>query len=188
MAEEATPEEAAEAQPEAAGGGGRKTSPIWIVVFVGVIAIAAGVGFGVSIVFRPPPQTAEAGELPSDADQTGTTDLAGGIPKDDYAYYEFEGITVNLDEPRLARYIRATIILAIRVEKSQDAIQRLEKKKPELTNWLTIFLASRTLEEVRGARSLNRMRREIRDSFNEQLWPNRAPVIEHVLFKDFAVQ
>jgi len=179
----------AEAKENPAPRGGKK-GLVWLVILIGVVAVSAGGGFGVGTILRGGPDAAQADSLPAEPTAGGSTDPAGGISHEELTYYEFEPITANADERGLTRYIRATIILAIKseVEKKVSATALLEKKKPELKNWLTIFLASRTLEEVRGAQNLNRLRREIRDSFNEQLWPDRAPVVENVLFKDFAVQ
>jgi flagellar basal body-associated protein FliL len=111
----------------------------------------------------------------------------GGEKSQEYVYFDFEPIVVNLDEPRLARYVRVTITLVIRVENHAAAKALLEKRKPELKNWLTTYFASCTLDGVRGSASLNRLRREILDAFTQQLWPNQKPLVEQVLFKEFAV-
>ena len=59
---------------------------------------------------------------------------------------------------------------------------------PILTNWLTIYLASLSLEDIRGDRNLKRIQIQILDAFNEQLFPNQKPKIKRVLFKEFAIQ
>jgi flagellar basal body-associated protein FliL len=105
-----------------------------------------------------------------------------------YAYVEMEPIIVNLDEPRLARYIRASIVLAVKGENAKAVNETVEKKKPELKSWLTVYMAGCSLEDVRGPKNLNRICREIRESFNDQLWPGSKPMIEKVLLKEFAVQ
>ena len=54
--------------------------------------------------------------------------------------------------------------------------------------------SGRTLDYIlrnlgtRGPASLNRMRREILDAFNQELWPDQKPKIRKVLFKEFAVK
>jgi len=107
---------------------------------------------------------------------------------EEFEYVDFEPITVNLDVSGMTRYIRATITLAFR-QKDKDTVgDRVEKKKKEMRNWLTVYFSGRTLEDVRGPKNLNRICREIREAFNEQLWPKRRPLIDHVLFKEFAVQ
>jgi flagellar basal body-associated protein FliL len=108
----------------------------------------------------------------------------------DFEYIDFEAITVNLNEPRLERYVRATITLATREKDKPTVLEQLEtkNKKKELRSWLHVYLGGLTLEDVRGPKNLNRIRREIEESFNQLLWPNRRPLIDHVLFKEFAVQ
>lgn len=161
----------------APGGGG--SSIIWLSLVVVTVAICAAGGFYAGQVMK----TAQA----SEADPA----LAVSAPSDSsglYLYYDLEPITVNLDEPRLARYVRATITLAFDAEQEKAVLSKVEKRLPELKNWLAVYLAGRTLDEVRGAQSLNRVRREICEAFNEQIWPQQPPRIHHVLFKEFAVQ
>jgi len=104
------------------------------------------------------------------------------------AYHDLEPIVVNLNEPRLTRYVRATLTLATRKEDEIAARAAIEKRMPELKNWLILYLADCSLDELRGARNLNRILREIQDSFNEKLWPDSRPLIVKVDFKEWAVQ
>ena len=106
----------------------------------------------------------------------------------EFEYVDFEPIVVNLNGPRLERYIRATVVLALRKADAKDAQKALESRKRELKSWLTVYFSGCAVEDVRGPRNLNRIRREIEEAFNEQLWPDAKPLISHVLFKDFAVQ
>ncbi|GAH72149.1 unnamed protein product, partial [marine sediment metagenome] len=104
-------------------------------------------------------------------------------------YYELEPVVANLDVPGITRYVRAAITLEISAEVDQEkGIAFLEEKKPVLTNWLTIYLASLTLEDIRGDRNLRRIQSQILDSFNEKLFPDARPQIKHILFKEFAIQ
>jgi flagellar basal body-associated protein FliL len=151
------------------------------------LVLAAGAGYGVAFLWptRAAPASAEAAE--------GTEAAPEAPPKEkhaakvDFIYYDFEPIIVNLDEPRLARYIRATITVAIKPTSEEAAKAMLDKHKPELKNWLTLYFSSCTLDSVRGATNLNRLRREILDAFSQQLWPDQKPLIDHVLFKEFGV-
>ena len=43
-----------------------------------------------------------------------------------------EPIIVNLDEPRLARYIRASIVLAVKGDNYKAVSELVDRKKPEL--------------------------------------------------------
>ena len=64
----------------------------------------------------------------------------------------------------------------------------IEEKKPILTNWLTIYLAGLSLEDIRGDRNLKRIQSQIVDAFNEKLFPDAKPQIKTILFKEFAIQ
>ena len=110
------------------------------------------------------------------------------IAAEDYDYVKFEKITANLNEPRLARYIVATIVLAVRANDTGVARKMIEGKKLELRNWIMHYLADLSLEDVRGQRNLARIRREIRENCNRKLWPRSRPLIDHVLFEQFNVQ
>jgi len=153
-----------------------------LVLIVGVCA-AGGIyaGNAMKTAQASAPQ-AEPGADPA-PNETSPADATGA-----YRYLDIEPITINLDEPRLARYVRATITLAFNAKQELEVTSQVEKRMPELKNWLAVYLAGRTLDEVRGAQSLNRVRREICEAFNEQIWPQQPPRIHHVLFKEFAVQ
>lgn len=164
---------------------------IWLAVLAAVVILCA-VG-GVYIGHAMKSARASEPQGPPDAAHAGSAHAAAAAPaapdaSGEYRYYDMEPITINLDEPRLARYVRATITLAFDAKHESEVRGQVEKRVPELKNWLAVYLAGRTLDEVRGAQSLNRVRREICDAFNEQIWPQQPPRIHHVLLKEFAVQ
>lgn len=175
---------------------GGKLKPL-LLLCGGIIVIAAGAGYGAGMLLNSPkaaqatPAAAAPG-TPADAEKAKPAAApaaadAAGQAKPEYLYYDFEPIVVNLDEPRMARFVRVSITLAVRADQAPAAKALLDKKKPELKNWLTVFFASCTLEQVRGSANLNRLRREILDAFSQQLWPDQKPPVDHVLFKEFAV-
>ena len=148
-----------------------------------VILVSSGAGIlAARLVGRPGPGDAQAANEIPDED-------VGEPPatEEEYDYYEFEPVTVNMDDTRLARYVRAQPILAIKAKQYKVVEKLIETKKRELKNWLITYLMGCTLEEVRGPKNISRIRREIRDNFNDQLHPGGRPVIEQVLFKDFKV-
>jgi len=111
--------------------------------------------------------------------------------EDKYAYVELEPVIVNLDEHRLMRYVRAIVILeldATNKRQVQQTIELVERRKLVLRNRLTLFLAGRTPEEVRGDKALRHLERKILDDFNRELWPDQKGNIHDVMFKEFAVQ
>jgi flagellar basal body-associated protein FliL len=183
-----------------------------LILATGVVLLAAGGGYGAAMIMgtassseesapaaghasESPPKEKEKEKEKTEKSESGEKGEKGKEGKSsrldagaEFGYYDFEPIIVNLDEPRLARYVRVTITLVIKAENHEAAKALLEKRKPELKNWLTTYFASCTLDGVRGAASLNRLRREILDAITQQLWPNQKPLVEQVLFKEFAVQ
>lgn len=161
-------------------------------LLVGIVCIGVTGGYAVGKLFNSPGSPEDPSQPEQVVDKTAddkTSDESS--EKDDeeeMVYLDFEPITVNLNEPRLGRYVRATLVLAMTVENSTVVMGVIEKRMPELKNWLTLYLSGCTLEKVRGPSNLNRIRREILDSFNQQLWPDQKPMISQVLFKEFAIQ
>ena len=149
---------------------------------VAIIGISAAVG---GFMARSAAGAAPPSPQTQPAEEPSANDIKGDVQ---YTYYEMEPTIVNLDEPRLARYIRASIVLAVKGDNYKAVAELVDKKKPELKSWLTVYLAGCSLEDVRGPKNLNRICREVREAFNEQLWPGSRPLIEKVLLKEFAVQ
>jgi len=95
----------------------------------------------------------------------------------------------NLDEPGVTRYVRVTISLEMRPEMDRTKGEPyLEERKLILRDWLTTYFAGLSLEDVRGSRNLEKIKRQIQEQFNEMLFPNSRPYIQRVLFREFAVQ
>ncbi|RPI58247.1 MAG: flagellar basal body-associated FliL family protein [Planctomycetaceae bacterium] len=172
---------AAKAAP-AKSAGGLKPKLITAGLAVAVIFVAAIVGSMLSKYIKlPGAKEASGGEV---AVKGSLTEKAGS----EFTYYDFGPIVVNLDERKMIRYVRVTVILSIRKENWSDAKEILEKKKPELKSWLNVYFAGCTLEDVRGPKNLNRIRQEIAESINDQLWHNSKPLVDEVLFGDIAIQ
>ena len=181
------PTPAAEPAPAAAPPRHSALTPL-LLLCAGVVIMAAGAGYGLGMLMKGP----KAAEAAPPAKAAAPTPAPSGSaaeakPKDEFVYYDFDPIVANLDEPRLARYVRVVITLAIRPQDAEAAKIILDKKKPELKNWVTVFFASCTLEQIRGSANLNRLRREILDALSEQLWPDQKSPIHQVLFKEIAV-
>ncbi|MCS7016655.1 MAG: flagellar basal body-associated FliL family protein [Gemmatales bacterium] len=104
------------------------------------------------------------------------------------AFVPFGDVVVNLHEERLTRYLRLKIVLEVEETEEKHLQELLNKRKAPLKSWLISYLADRTLDEVRGTLGMNRIRREIRDHFNEMLYPDGREVIRQVHFEEFTVQ
>jgi len=201
MAENAPSGSASAAEPETAPQGLLHKPALFLALCAGVALVAGGAGFAVAWMTAGggtplAPAEAEAGQPDAESPTSpaeGAASPAGSAATpaeapEPLAYKDLESITVNLDEPRLARYVHATITLGIAKEEFEKVSQHIDANMLILRDWLTVYLTSLTLDEVRGPANLNRIRREILDAFNEKLWPNAKPHIRKVLFKDFAVK
>ncbi|HUT02217.1 MAG TPA: flagellar basal body-associated FliL family protein [Phycisphaerae bacterium] len=180
-------EEESAAGPGAAGLGLKLVVRVGLMVAVLAVGAVAGYALGGLLRGSPP---ADPNGGPSDpypmAEEYPTSP---GVASEEYEYIHFEPIIANLNLPRLERYIRATITFAIRKGETQAvAKKKIEDNTAELRNHLNGYLSGQTLEDVRGPKNLNRIRREILERCNELIWPKRRPLIDHVLFKEFTVQ
>ena len=195
MAEEGSKQ--AEAPPAKAAGKPKSMMP-WLVLW-GVVALLAG-GVGI-FVGKLVPKTSQAAVVsasaPAPHEAEPDPEAKGGhgakkdeprAPEGEVVYLDFEPIIVNLDEPRLARYVRAAVVLSVRRADKGKAKSVIEEKKPEIKNYLTVYMSGCSLEDVRGPKNLNRIRREIQDALNRHLFGDNKPLIEEVLFKEFAIQ
>lgn len=179
--------------PQKATAGSRRQ---WIIIAV-VVVVCAGTGFGLGRLFgwsgsskiAEPSQSQQTEsnhtqlfEKDSDATDSASQSTSGW-------FYDFDPVVANLNEPSATRYIRVALTLQISTELDQKKLSAfIEEKKPLLKNWLTIYLANQTLEDIRGDRNLLRIQSEILDAFNERLFPDAKPKIKNVLFSEFAVQ
>ena len=164
----------------------------WIIMFA-VVLICAGAGFSVGRLF--------AGSRAPQADESGPNSVAPARTEDLKAdkdsskesgrfwYYELDPVVANLNEPNVTRYVRASLTLEMNAD--MDAKQGaafLDEKKPVLINWLTVYLSSLSLEDVRGDKNLRSIQSCIRDAFNKELFPDSKSQIKQVLIKEFPVQ
>ena len=162
----------------------------WIIIAVVVVCFAgAGLTLGRIFAGSSTPQT------PGDSQQDQSAQVENLEVKKSAAgaqktwYYDLEPVVANLDVPDVTRYIRASLILVVSSEVDEKKGRLfLDEKKPILTNWLTVYLASLGLEDIRGENNLKRIQSQVLDGFNEKLFPDSKPKIKQILFKEFAGQ
>lgn len=195
MADEDDAKKQEQKQDSKADSGDKKASGgrlLWIIMAV-VVIISAGAGFGLGRLFGSPKtadanQSAEGTTNQTEGLTNNAPDLTGTEAKGTW-FYPLEPVVANLNEPSVTRYVRVTLTLVMdsQVDQKKGAAF-IEEKKPILTNWLTIYLASLSLEDIRGDRNLKRVQLQIVDGFNEKLFPDAKPQLKRILFKEFAVQ
>jgi len=155
-------------------------------ILAAVILVGFGGGYGAARIFAAPESAIEeVVEEPEEEpliEETATEEVSN---------WEFEipPVIANLDEPGVTRYVRATLILRISNEVPEAEYGLvLAGKESELVDWLYLYMASLNLEDVQGARNLERFKLEIQKNFNEMLFPDSKPMIKRILTKEFQIQ
>ncbi len=121
---------------------------------------------------------------------TGTTAVSINTDPSAMPWYEpLDSVVANLDEPGVTRFLRAEITLEMSPQFDEiEGKKFLEARKLVLRDWLTTFIAGLSLEDVRGTKNLSRIKNQIRDQFNDLLFPEGKPMVKGVFLKEFAVQ
>ncbi|MCP4376534.1 MAG: hypothetical protein GY794_10230 [bacterium] len=158
---------------------------------VGLVVVFSAAGFFASGLGGGP---AAADAETSDAATDGATDKASeedDTPADESGereHHDLDPIVVNLNEPQVTRYLRAGFSLAIGSDDFSDAETIITKKSHDLRDWLIGYLSNLSIEDIRGAKNINRVRREVQDLLNDRLWPGKRPRILSVSLSEWIVQ
>jgi flagellar basal body-associated protein FliL len=159
----------------------------WVITFT-VAAICAGGGYGLSGLFAKvtPEKVVEVPDSEKSIEELyGPEDPESAKPWN----FELKPITSNLSEAGSTRMIQVTVVLEISADMDETkGREYLEGKKLHLRDWLGTHLASLNLEQVAGGPSQNRMKAEIKESFNEILFPDSKPLVGRVMLKDYIIQ
>jgi len=161
------------------------------IILAVVLLVLAGAGFTLGRLFAGSRTSQTSGA--SEKDQSAQVEKLEAKGSADDAqkswYYDLDPVIANLDVADVTRYVRASLTLEVSSEVDEKkGTAFLDEKKPILTNWLTVYLASLGLDDIRGDSSLKRVQSQVLDGFNEKLFPDSKPKIKHILFKEFAVQ
>lgn len=166
----------------------------WIIMAV-VVFVCAGAGFGLGRLFagygQPqsplPSQQTEPAPIPPA--QKTTEDAPTENSKGIWYYNDLEPVAANLNVPNATRYVRVTLTLELSSELDEVKGRKLlDAKKPALKNRLTLYLASLSIEDCTGTKNLMRIRSEILDAFNQELFPDSKPQIRKIYLKEFVIQ
>jgi flagellar basal body-associated protein FliL len=165
---------------------------LWILMVV-IILVCAGAGLGLGRLLagsRGPSSGAHESNVESqvqDPESESSNSMTGDSQK--VWYYDLDPVVANLDEPGVTRYVRATFILEVSsgLDK-KEGTAFFDEKKPVLINWLTVYLSSLGLEDIRGDKNLMSIQSHVCDAFNEKLFPHSKPQIKRVLIKECPVQ
>ncbi|MCK4886784.1 MAG: flagellar basal body-associated FliL family protein, partial [Planctomycetes bacterium] len=91
--------------------------------------------------------------------------------------------------PGATRYVMTTLIIEVNSNVDQQkGFDFLKEKSYPIKDWLTIYFAGLTLEDIQGDKNLKKIQNCVCEMLNEKLFPNTTPQIQHILFKEFAIQ
>ncbi len=161
------------------------------IIIVVVVVIFAGAGFTLGRLFAgsSADQTLGASENGQSPDLENIKTKGSEDDSQKSWYYHLEPVIANLNVADVTRYVKASLTLEVSSEVDEKkGTAFLNEKKPILTNWLTVYLASLGLDDIRGYGNLKRIQSQVLDAFNEKLFPDSKPQIKQILFKEFAVQ
>jgi flagellar basal body-associated protein FliL len=169
-----------------------KISPLVWALMLTIIIVLSGSGFVLGRLMAgstpEPPKEEEQEETKiklTDPATLTTPDKEQGT----WYYNDLESIIVNPDEPGARRFVRVGLILGMSKQVPQEKAQTLiENKKPLLINWLNLYFKGLSLSEMENERDMNRILSQVRDGFNEILFPDQKPQIEKILIREFNIQ
>ena len=162
----------------------------WIIM---AIIVPIGLGGGLGLGYLMAGSKAKVQEQQQDTEEDGASaydDLLAKEGSDNNWFHTLEPpIVVNLNEPGATRYIRVAFTLELSGTLDQEKGKQLfAEKSPLIKNWLTIYLADKSLASFQGKENLSRILVEIKDLLNAKLFPDLKPLIMDVLFDQSAIQ
>lgn len=188
MAEQKQEQTEEQPQPQTSSSGSGLTLYAWLILGAVTLAGSTG-GFALSqLIGGTTPTDLEVVDEAADQDDAINAMLAEQADQMPWVE-EFEPVLANLDEPGVTRYVRVTITLEMSSELDEiKGREFLGTKKMLVRDWMTTYLAGLSLEDVRGSRNLNRIKKDVLEECNKMLFPKGQPFVERIFFKEFAVQ
>ena len=183
-----------DAEKKESGGGGKAGSGsfgliAWVVIACVSLAGMVG-GFALAQLMAAPAE----GEVVEEPKETLTkesyNELYTETPQEAKSWpYDLEPIVGNLDEAGSMRFLRVSVSLEMSPE--LDSVKSkgyLDEREAVMKDYITTYVAGLSLERVKGSSNLNRIKKELRDGFNEQLFPEGKPMVKRVFLREFAIQ
>jgi len=188
IAEQKQEQAEGQSQTDMPSSGGGSALYKWLILGA-VILVGSTGGFALSqLIGETAPVKLEAVDEAVDQENAINEMLAEQVDQRPWTE-EFEPVLANLDEPGVTRYVRVTITLEMSPELDEvKGREFLGTKKMLVRDWLTTYLAGLGLEDVRGSRNLNSIKKDVLEQCNQLLFPKGQPFVERVFFKEFAVQ
>lgn len=97
-------------------------------------------------------------------------------------------VVVNLASRTQSNYLTVGIELQVPVEDGLALSQKVENNKSLLTDHLITHLSGKTIDDVRSPGAIDQIRNEIRDDFDQILFPKGSGKLERIVFRKFMSQ
>lgn len=102
-------------------------------------------------------------------------------------FVTFDRVVMNLNDPKLIKYLTLEIVLVVEPNKRQEMAVLLERHKPRLKHRLTSVVADRKVEDVMGADGIEKLRTDIAEEFNLVIAGKKAGPVSEVLFDEWHI-
>jgi len=188
------PEKSAGKKKEGGGGGDKAKSGglgliTWLVI-AGVSLAGMVGGFALAQLMAAPAEEEVAEEPKENLTGESYNELYSETPEEAKSWaYDLEPTVGNLDEAGSMRFLRVSISLEMSPElDSVKSIGYLDEREAIMKDFITTYVAGLSLERVKGSSNLNRIKKELRDGFNELLFPEGKPLVLRVFLREFAIQ
>lgn len=104
-------------------------------------------------------------------------------------YVTLDPVVTNLNDARLARYIRIVPVIVVEESQKEEVIAAFRQMNVEVNDWMNKTLSGLTPEELRGSEGQERLRQRLQQGINEQLKSSGYPeFVKSILFDQFAIQ
>jgi flagellar basal body-associated protein FliL len=191
--EDQAPEEAAEKKEEGGGGDNAKSGGLGLITWLVIAGISfAGMvgGFALAQLMAAPAEEEVVEEPKENLTKESYNELYTETPQEARSWsYDLEPTVGNLDEAGSMRFLRVSISLEMSPElDAEKSMGYLDEREAVMKDFITTYVAGLSLERVKGSSNLNRIKKELRDGFNELLFPEGKPLVLRVFLREFAIQ
>ena len=142
----------------------------------GIFIALTGVAFGLNIYLLKPMLVVNGKEQAKETTAKPKEHHVGKILSLDPAI-------VNIAGTNGRRYLKVTV--QIEIPEEEKLVKEVEARKPLLSDRLIQILAGKPLEEVTSAGSLQALKQQIADQFNQELGADR---LQNVYLTEFVIQ
>jgi flagellar protein FliL len=96
--------------------------------------------------------------------------------------FPLEAFIVNLDDPKLRKYLRVTMDLEL---KTKEDVKEVEDRLPQIRDYILTILPAKQFDQVSTIEGKNLLRREIQKAINGFF---KKEIIVNIYFTEFVIQ